>query len=112
MGKEGEIYFLDMGEPVKIIDLAQNLVRMAGLEPGKDVRIQLTGLRPGERLHEALVSEGERLLPTTHEKVLMVANHKVDRMRFGADLAELRRLVDEHDREGAVTHLKVMAGRY
>ncbi len=112
IGKGGEIFFLDMGEPVKIIDLAHNLVRLSGLEPGKDIRIELMGLRPGERLNETLILEGEKLLPTGHEKVLMVSNHNFDRMQFAKELAELRRLVGQRDREGAVRQLRGMAARY
>lgn len=112
MGKGGEIFFLEMGEPVKILDLAHNLVRLSGLEPGKDIPIEVIGLRPGERLNEALVMDGEQLLPTEHEKVLMVWNQGFNRAQFAKDLEELRRLVGARDREGAVTQLQVMAARY
>lgn len=112
MGKGGEVFFLDMGEPVKIFDLAQNLVRLSGLEPGKDIPIEVIGLRPGERLNEALVMEGEELLPTEHEKVLMVWNHGFDRAEFAKHLEELRRLVAARDREGAVAQLQAIAARY
>lgn len=112
MGKGGEIFFLEMGEPVKILDLAHNLVRLSGLEPGKDIPIEVIGLRPGERLNEALVMDGEQLLPTEHEKVLMVWNQGFNRAQFANDLEELRRLVGARDRDGAVTQLQVMAARY
>lgn len=112
MGKGGEVFFLDMGEPVKILDLAHNLVRLSGLEPGKDIPIEVIGLRPGERPNEALLMDGEELLPTEHEKVLMVWNHGFNRAPFAKDLEELRRLVGARDREGAVTQLHMMAARY
>jgi len=112
MGKGGEVFFLDMGEPVKILDLAHNLVRLSGLEPGKDILIEVIGLRPGERLNEALLMDGEELLPTEHEKVLMVWNQGFNRAQFAKDLEELRRLVGARDREGAVTQLQAMAARY
>jgi FlaA1/EpsC-like NDP-sugar epimerase len=72
----------------------------------------VVGLRPGERLSEALVQEQEELPPTEHEKILMVQNHRFDAEGFRRDLERLRRLVANRDRAGAVEHLKAMAGRY
>jgi len=69
MGKGGEIYVFDMGDPVKIIDIANNLIRLSGLEPGEDIKIIYTGLRPGEKLYEELFSENEPQLPTYHPKI-------------------------------------------
>ncbi|MFQ5658311.1 MAG: polysaccharide biosynthesis protein, partial [Candidatus Methylomirabilales bacterium] len=112
MGKGGEIFFLDMGEPVKIMDLANNLIRLSGLELGEDIQIEVTGLRPGERLNEALVMDKEELSPTEHEKVLMVKNQHLDPDKFRQDLEVLRCLVESRDRDGAVEQLKLMAARY
>lgn len=69
MGNENEVYVLDMGEPVRIVDLATNMIRLAGLTPGDDVEIRYTGLRPGEKLFEEINSFDERLAPTFHEKI-------------------------------------------
>jgi FlaA1/EpsC-like NDP-sugar epimerase len=69
MGNGGQIYVFDMGEPVKVLDVAKNLIRLSGLEPDKDIKIKYTGLRPGEKLYEELFSEGEHLLPTHHPKI-------------------------------------------
>ena len=69
MGKGGEIFVFDMGKPVKIDDLARNMIRLSGFEPERDIRIVYTGLRPGEKLYEELLSGGEELLPTFHEKI-------------------------------------------
>ena len=68
MGRNGEIYVLDMGEPVKIVDLAKQLIRLSGLGE-QDVQIEFTGLRPGEKLYEEVLADAERTLPTPHPKL-------------------------------------------
>jgi len=69
MGKGGEIFILDMGEPVKIVDLARDMIRLSGLDPDKDIRIMFTGLRPGEKLYEELLTAGEEIKATLHDKI-------------------------------------------
>ena len=69
MGNGGEIFVFDMGEPVKIIDLARNMILLSGLVPEKDIQIVYTGLRPGEKLFEELLTDKETTLPTHHEKI-------------------------------------------
>jgi FlaA1/EpsC-like NDP-sugar epimerase len=69
-GAGGEIFTLDMGKPVKIVDLARQLIRLSGLTPDKDIRIEFTGLRPGEKLFEELSYEGEHIVPTRHPKIM------------------------------------------
>ncbi|MCL4181666.1 MAG: polysaccharide biosynthesis protein [Verrucomicrobia bacterium] len=73
-GTGGEIFVLDMGEPVKIVDLARQVIELSGLRPGEDIEIQFTGLRPGEKLFEELSYKGENILPTTHPKILRFAS--------------------------------------
>lgn len=72
MGKGGEIFLLDMGDPVKIIDVAEKLIRFSGLEPEKDIDIVFKGLRPGEKLHEELFWKGEGIVPTENKKITML----------------------------------------
>ena len=74
IGKGGDVFLLDMGEPVKIIDLATNLILLSGLKPEKDIKIQFTGLRPGEKLFEELNLHTESLLPTLHAKIRRYAS--------------------------------------
>jgi FlaA1/EpsC-like NDP-sugar epimerase len=78
MGEGGEVFILDMGEPVKIVDLAMNLIRLSGRELGVDAHIVFTGLRPGEKLHEELIVEGEDVCGTAHPKVMkLIGNEKM-----------------------------------
>lgn len=67
----GEIFVLDMGEPVKIYDLAESLIRLSGLVPGKDIKIEITGLRPGEKLYEEILMNEEGLEKTRHDKIFV-----------------------------------------
>ncbi len=74
LGRGGEVFVLDMGTPVKIVDLALDLIRLSGKEPERDIEIVFTGLREGEKLHEKLATPDEFLLPTSHEKILVLKN--------------------------------------
>ena len=80
MGVGGEIFVFDMGEPVKIVDLAERMIRLSGFEPDIDIKIVYTGLRPGEKLYEELLSDGTKTLPTHHEKIMI---SKDETMEFG-----------------------------
>ena len=76
MGKGGQIYVLDMGEPVKIVDLAKDMIKLSGFDED-DIKIKFTGLRPGEKLYEELLSEGEVIMPTTHSKLKIASSANV-----------------------------------
>ncbi len=74
LGRGGEVFVLDMGEPVKVVDLATDLIRLSGLEPGQDIKIQFCGIRPGEKLYEEMFFSAEHVMPTVHPKVLRARN--------------------------------------
>jgi len=106
IGGRGQVFVLDMGEPVRIVDLAQNMIRLSGKEPRlpgdtatspRDVRIAFTGSRAGEKLHEELWSEEEAIGDTTHPKILRLSRPPVDPDWLEQQLSELQRLADEGD---------------
>jgi FlaA1/EpsC-like NDP-sugar epimerase len=78
MGQGGEIFILDMGEPVRIVDLARDMISLSGLDPDKDIRIEFTGLRPGEKLFEELLTSGEEIKSTLHEKIKVAGSESVN----------------------------------
>ncbi|MFC4688707.1 polysaccharide biosynthesis protein [Epilithonimonas pallida] len=89
MGAGGEIYVFDMGEPVKILELAKRMIKLSGFEPDIDIKIIYTGLRPGEKLYEELLSDNTRTLPTSHEKIMI----SKDPSMYFAEIDELTDLV-------------------
>jgi FlaA1/EpsC-like NDP-sugar epimerase len=101
----GEVYLLDMGEPVRIIDLAHNLIRLYGFEPGRDIEVKITGLRPGEKLHESLMDEAEKAEPVQQEKLLRVRGRSPERGRCRDLMAELERSLRQRDEEQAMRTL-------
>jgi len=89
LGEGGEIFVLDMGEPVKIRYLAEQLIRLAGREPGEEIEIVYTGLRPGEKLYEELFHEAEALGDTSHEKIFLAQCRKVEWREICSALDEM-----------------------
>jgi FlaA1/EpsC-like NDP-sugar epimerase len=87
----GEIFILDMGKPVKIVDLAKDIIRLSGLEPGKDIEIKFTGIRPGEKLYEELLTAEEGTTETNHKRIFVAKPNSIDR----AKLEELIYVVHE-----------------
>jgi len=94
MGRGGEIFVLDMGEPVKIVDLARDMIRLSGLELGQDIDIQFVGQRPGEKLFEELNCDGERHQPTSHPKIQVAESGPVDLAVLQGALEELQHAAD------------------
>lgn len=88
MGNGGELFIFDMGKPVKIIDLAYKMIRLAGLRPEKDIKIEVVGLRPGEKLYEELLNDSSKALPTHHEKIMIAKDTT-------ANFTEIEKLVKE-----------------
>ena len=99
MGKGGEIFVLDMGEPVKISYLAEEMIRLSGKVPGEDIDIIYTGLRPGEKLYEELFHEKEALQSTTHEKILLARYREFDWERLNELMDAIELACSEYDEE-------------
>lgn len=94
MARGGEIFVLDMGEPVKIVDLAKNLIKLSGFEPEIDIKIKYTGLRAGEKLYEELLMAEEGLSDTKHKKIFIGSPINIDKERLYSKLDELKEIVD------------------
>lgn len=92
IGKGGEIFLFDMGKSVKILDLAKNMVKLAGLELGKDINLSITGLRPGEKLYEELLNDKENSMPTHHNKIMIA---KVQEINFGQIELAIQNMLDQ-----------------
>lgn len=107
MAKGGEIFVLDMGEPVKILDLAENLIRLSGFEPYKDIDIQITGLRPGEKLYEELLMDEEGLKETKHHKIFIGKPVLIDYKVLMAELHHLKETLmnDDEDLREYIEHM-------
>lgn len=97
IGGRGRIYVLDMGDPIRILDLAHNMIRLSGKEPETDIPIKFIGARPGEKIHEELFAAGETWKPTTHPKIVALDVSPVERAWLGTQLDELERLVEAGD---------------
>src|SRR5207247_8088271 len=108
IGGRGDVFVLDMGEPVRIIELAMQMIRLSGKEPERDIDIGIVGARPGEKLHEELWGEGETVVPTSHLKILRVSGPIIDATWLDEELADLERLVDEGETLEVVSRLSTM----
>jgi len=112
MGHGGEIFVLDMGEPVKIVDLARELITLSGFRPGEDIEIVFTGPRPGEKLFEELSLEGEDIQHTRHPKISIWRNIVMDRTRLRAGVDRLVDVAQTQDREKIIEQIKVLVPEY
>jgi FlaA1/EpsC-like NDP-sugar epimerase len=117
IGGRGQVFVLDMGEPVRIVDLAQNMIRLSGKEVRlpddptsgpRDIRIAFTGSRPGEKIHEELWSDDDSVGETTHPKIMRLSRPPVDPEWLAGQLAELERLADEGDTLEVVGKLRTV----
>jgi len=110
IGAGGEIFILDMGKQIKIVDLARDLVALSGLELGKDILIEYIGLRPGEKIQEELLLDKDKDRITKHDKIYISQADDFDVVSVRKKLKELQRYVDLMDKDKAVRKMKEIIG--
>jgi len=106
MGAGGEVFVLDMGKPVKIVDLARDLIKLSGLEPDLDIRIEFTGLRPGEKLYEELFTAEEGMNATRHSQIFKARTKPADRAAVSRSTSQLLRAAAAGDDQRIVALLR------
>jgi FlaA1/EpsC-like NDP-sugar epimerase len=112
MGQGSEVFVLDMGSPMKILDLARNMIRLSGHEPDKDIEIRITGLRPGEKLYEELSGAGENTLATYHDKIHIFQGAQPRKKDMEAWLESLTGMLAVRDEAAIVEHLRKLVPEY
>ena len=106
MGNGGEIYIFDMGKPVKIIDLAKKMIKLAGFIPDKEIKIKIVGLRPGEKLYEELLNDTSKTLPTYHNKIMIAQEIQDEYENLHTEVDELIGIADFYDNDDIVAKMK------
>jgi FlaA1/EpsC-like NDP-sugar epimerase len=112
LGKGSEIFVLDMGAPVRVVDLAKNMIRLTGLVPHEDIEIRYVGLRPGEKLFEELRMDGEDMLPTPHEKIKVFRGEPMNIELIESWVDVLEKLIELRDQLGVVAHVKAIVPEF
>lgn len=112
MGTGGEIFVLDMGQPVKIVDLAEQMIKLSGYEPNVDIMIDFVGLRPGEKLHEELFHNLESLMGTRHPKIMLAEARNIDRDAYNQQLQSLVEAIGKNENTALLTALKNIVPEY
>jgi FlaA1/EpsC-like NDP-sugar epimerase len=112
MGNGGEIYIFDMGKPVKILDLAKKMIKLAGFVPDRDIKIEIVGLRPGEKLYEELLNDTAKTIPTYHEKIMIAEEIQDEFENLHTEINELIGIANFFDNDDIVTKMKVIVPEF
>jgi FlaA1/EpsC-like NDP-sugar epimerase len=112
MGVDGEVFVLDMGSPVRILDLAEQVIRLSGFEPYRDIDIVESGIRPGEKLFEEILTKGEGFSRTSHERLFIAKQDRLDYARLNEGVDRLRAAVRRHDEHTALGVLREFVPEY
>ncbi|MDX6563564.1 MAG: hypothetical protein QOD65_3378 [Gaiellales bacterium] len=108
VGQGGDVFVLDMGDPVRIIDLANDMIRLSGLEPERDIPVVITGIRPGEKLHEGLFEDSEEVERTHHEKLMRARRSPISPEWLDGELDAVERMANDGDEAGALERVRAM----
>jgi FlaA1/EpsC-like NDP-sugar epimerase len=112
MGKGGEIFVLEMGDPVNIDAMARDLIRFSGFEPDIDIKVEYTGLRPGEKLYEELMIDDENIVPTDHSKIMILNGKKFNMDIINRDIQNLQNIAKNRDKYKIIEQLKKIVPEY
>jgi FlaA1/EpsC-like NDP-sugar epimerase len=112
MGKGSEVFVLDMGEPIRILDLATNMIRLSGRVPQEEIEIQFTGLRPGEKLFEEMNSQGENRLPTYHEKIKIFQEPPISYETITKWIDGMQQILSARQEQAVIEHIKELIPEY
>jgi len=108
VGRGGDVFVLDMGDPVRILDLAHDMIRLSGLEPERDIPIVFSGIRPGEKLHEGLFEDSEEVERTHHDKLMRARRSPISPEWLESELDAVERFVNEGDEPAALERVRAM----
>ena len=112
MGKGGEIYIFDMGKPVKIIDLARKMIKLAGFVPEVDIKIKIVGLRPGEKLYEELLNDTSKTIPTHHEKIMIAEEINEEYLNLRSNIDKLLQSATQYNNDDMVVLMKMIVPEF
>jgi FlaA1/EpsC-like NDP-sugar epimerase len=112
MGRGGEIYIFDMGKPVRIIDLAKKMIKLAGFIPDREIKIEIVGLRPGEKLYEELLNDTAKTVPTYHDKIMIAQEIQDEFENLHVDINELIGIASFFDNDDIVTKMKAIVPEF
>ncbi len=112
MGNGGETFILEMGNSIKIADMARDLIRFSGFEPDVDIKIEYIGLRPGEKLYEELITDGEGIVPSDHKKIMVLSGQTCDNIQLNNDIDIIIEYAKNQDEEKIRTMLMKIVPEY